>query len=216
MKIPALVPLFVLLVTPHLAGAQGRTTDDCRPASERTGPTGCWIVASETLDELPRVPIFWQLMTYPTRAAAEADRVPGATVIEALDKVWLVTVGPAGAARPGGQRVAEIGPLPVKPGSRYTAHYMEAIFPPGARTPPYTHPGPEAWYHETGGVCVETPKGPSIGMAGDKGLIIAGDVPMQLTVVGPEQRRSIVLILGETGKPAISFDTKWAPKRLCN
>jgi hypothetical protein len=39
---------------------------------------------------------------------------------------------------------------------------------------------------------------------------------MQLTVVGKEQRRSLVLILHETGKPASGFDTNWTPKGLCN
>jgi len=39
---------------------------------------------------------------------------------------------------------------------------------------------------------------------------------MQLTVVGKEQRRSLVLILHETGKPASGFDTNWMPKGLCN
>lgn len=216
MKISALVALLIVAAMPHIAAAQERMLATCRPASERTGPVGCWIIASESLGEFAAVPMFWQLMTYPTRAAAEADRVPGATVMEALDKVWLFTIGPAGAARPGGQRVAEIGPLPVKPGARYTAQYMEALFPPGARTRPHTHPGPEAWYHEAGGVCLETPKGRGIGMTGDKGFIVPADLPMQLTVVGPEQRRSIVLILHETGKPASSLDTSWRPKGLCN
>lgn len=101
-----------------------------------------------------------------TRAAAEADRVPGATVVEALDKIWLSTIAPAGAKGPGGTRVAEIGPLLVKPGVRYTAQYMEAIFPPAARTRPHTHPRPEAWYHEAGGVCLAAPEGRGSGHAG--------------------------------------------------
>src|SRR5437867_12080390 len=37
----------------------------------------------------------------------------------------------------------------------------------------------------------------------------------RLTVTGKEVRRSIVLILHETGKPAGSTDTKWVPKGLC-
>jgi hypothetical protein len=53
-------------------------------------------------------------------------------------------------------------------------------------------------------------------MAGDKGYIVPADLPMQLTVVGTEQRRSIVLILHEAGKPASSLDTTWKPKGLCD
>jgi hypothetical protein len=65
-------------------------------------------------------------------------------------------------------------------------------------------------------VCLETPQGRGIGRAGDNGFIVPPDLPMQLTVIGPEQRRSLVLILHETGKPATGLDTNWVPKGLCN
>src|SRR4029453_735727 len=116
-----------------------------------------------------------------------------------------------GVRTPGGKPVAEIGPLPVKSATKYTAQYMEAIFPPGAETRPHTHPGPEAWYHAAGSVCLETPEGKAFGRAGDSGFIVPGDRPMRLTVTGNEERRSIVLILHETGKPAGSA-SNWVPK----
>lgn len=216
MKILRLTLLLIILSTVCDALAQERMLATCRPASERTGLLGCWIIAQEALDELPSAPLFWHLSTYPNRAAAEADKVPGATVMEALDKTWLFTIASAGARRPGGTRVADIGPLVVKSGTKYTAQYMEAIFPPGARTRPHTHPGPEAWYHEAGGVCLETPEGRAFGRAGDNGFVVPADVPMELTVVGKEQRRSLVLILHETGKPASGFDHNWVAKGLCN
>jgi quercetin dioxygenase-like cupin family protein len=127
----------------------------------------------------------------------------------------MFTIGPQGTSIAGGKRVAEIGPLVVKAGTKYTAQYMEAIFPPGAQTRPHTHPGPEAWYHAVGGVCLETPEGKGHGHAGDNGFIVPADLPMQLTVVGKDERRSIVLILHETGKPATGLDTAWIPKGLC-
>lgn len=188
----------------------------CLPVSQRTGPVGCWIMAQESLGPMPETPpLFWHLSAYPNRAAAEAAKGPGATVMEALDQVWLFTIGAAGVRPPGGKPVAEIGPLPVKSGAKYTAQYMEAIFPPGAETRPHTHPGPEAWYHAAGGVCLETPEGKAFGHAGDNGFIVPADRPMRLTVTGKEERHSIVLILHETGKPATGLDTKWVPKGLC-
>ena len=196
-------------------GEETRMLATCRPASQRTGPVGCWILAQESLGPMDRTPLFWHLSTYPNRAAAEAAKGPGATVMEALDQIWLFTIGAAGARTPGGKPIAEIGPLPVTPGTEYTAQYMEAIFPPGAETRPHTHPGPEAWYHAAGGVCLETPEGRAFGHAGDNGFIVPGDRPMRLTVTGTEERRSIVLILHETGKPASGFDTTWVPKGLC-
>jgi quercetin dioxygenase-like cupin family protein len=193
---------------------ESRMLARCLPVSQRTGPVGCWIMAQEALGPLPETPLFWHLSTYPNRAAAEAAKGPRATVMEALDQVWLFTIGAAGVRAPGGKPVAEIGPLPVKSGTEYTAQYMEAIFPPGAETQPHTHPGPEAWYHATGGVCLETPEGKAFGRAGDNGFIVPGDRPMRLTVTGKEERRSIVLILHESGKAASALD-KWVPKGLC-
>jgi quercetin dioxygenase-like cupin family protein len=194
---------------------KSKTVATCLPASQRTGPTGCWIIAQESLPPMPDTPVFWQLSTYPDRAAAEVARTPAATVMEALGQVWLFTIAAPGARPSAGKPVAEIGPLPVKSGVSYTAQYMEALFPPGAETRPHTHPGPEAWYHAAGGVCLETPDGKAFGRAGDNGFIVRGDLPMRLTVVGTEERRSIVLILHESGKPASSFDTAWVPKGLC-
>jgi quercetin dioxygenase-like cupin family protein len=196
-------------------GEESRMLATCLPVSQRTGPVGCWIMAQESLGPMSETPLFWHLSTYPNRAAAEAAKGPGDTVMEALDQVWLFTIGAAGVRAPGGKPVAEIGPLPVRSGIKYTAQYMEAIFPPGAETRPHTHPGPEAWYHAAGGVCLETPEGKAFGRAGDNGFIVPGDRPMRLTVTGKEERRSIVLILHETGKPASSLDTKWTPKGLC-
>ena len=194
---------------------ESRMLATCLPVSQRTGPVGCWIMAQESLGPMSETPLFWHMSTYPNRAAAEAAKGPGATVMEALGQMWRFSIGPAGVRTPGGTPVAEIGPLPVKAGTRYTAQYMEAIFPPGAETRPHTHPGPEAWYHAAGGVCLETPEGKAFGRAGDNGFIVPGDRPMRLTVTGKEERRSIVLILHETGKPASNLDTKWAPKGLC-
>jgi quercetin dioxygenase-like cupin family protein len=196
-------------------GEEPRMLAACLPVSQRTGPVGCWIMAQEALGPLPQTPLFWHLSTFPNRAAAEAAKGPGATVMEALDQVWVFSIGAAGVWAPGGKSVAEIGPLPVNVGAKYTAQYMEAIFPPGAETQPHTHPGPEAWYHAAGGVCLETPEGKAFGQAGDNGFIAPGDRPMRLTVTGKEERRSIVLILHETGKPASNLDMKWVPKGLC-
>ena len=104
------------LVTGHEALAQER----CLPVSERTGEVGCWIMTSEPLGRLSESAVFWHLDTYPNRAAADAQKGPRGTVIEALGRVWLFTIGAAGWRPAGGVRVAEIGPLLVKPGEKRT------------------------------------------------------------------------------------------------
>src|SRR3981189_2139737 len=68
----------------------------CRPVSERTGEVGCWIVANVPQGQLSRAAVFWHLDPYPTRTDAEAAKGPRGTIIEALGKVWLFTIGEAG------------------------------------------------------------------------------------------------------------------------
>src|SRR5207253_10466848 len=146
MKITGFVLVLGLLCTGNDARAQeSRMLAICRPASERTGPVGCWIIAHERLGEMPAAPLFWHLSTYASRTAADAEKVRGATVVEALDKVWMLAIAPTGSRSPGGTRVAEVGPLVVEAGTSYTAQYMESMFPPVEGTRPYTHHVLDLW-----------------------------------------------------------------------
>ncbi len=208
----AIACLIVLLAT--CAQASPQEFRGCQPVRERTGEVGCWIMTSEPLGQLSRSAVFWHLDAYPTRAAAEAAKGPRGIVVQALRKVWLFTIAEAGWRPSGGVRVAEIGPLLVKSGEKYTAHYMEAIFNPGMTTSVHRHPGPEAWYTTGGEVCLETPDGKMVGRAGESTIVPAGP-PMQLTATGAEQRRSLVLVLHETSRPWAIPASDWTPKGLC-
>jgi hypothetical protein len=140
----------------------------CLPVSERAGrDVGCWLMASEPLGIVSQPAVYWYLDTYPSRAAAQAAKGPRGTVIEALRKIWIMTIGEAGWRSASGERVAEIGPLLVKSGEKYTALYAEGISSVGDVTPVHRHPGPEAWYTMAGEMCVETPVGKVVGRAGN-------------------------------------------------
>jgi len=196
--------------------AQDAWKPTCQPVAARTTDRGCWIVASESLGQLPKGPLFWHLYSYESRSAAQAVKRQGETVVESLGKVWLTTIAPAGWKPSGGERVSEIGPLPVIAGEAYMAQSMEAIFPPGFDTPVHRHPGPEAWYTVAGEVCLETPGQKAVGRAGDKdGVIVPGGQPMRLSVTGTELRRSLVLILHESSKPHTVPASDWKPEGLC-
>ena len=131
----------------------------CIPASERAGRTfGCFIVASLPVGQLERA-VFWHVETFASRAAAEKAKSARGVVVEAFDKVWLLTIADAGWRSQGGTHVANIGPVPVKPGRGYTAQFMEAVFSPGMKTRVHRHPGAEAWYTVSGETCLETPDG---------------------------------------------------------
>lgn len=187
----------------------------CRPVSERTGELGCWIIAHQPIGELTHSQTFWHLHTYPSRVTAEAAKRPRGTVVEALGKVWLLTIEDKGWHPSGGERVAEIGPLPIDAGGRYSAQYMEAVFEPGMVAPEHRHAGPEAWYTHAGETCLETPDGKQIGRAGGPPVIIPGGPPMHLTATGTEKRQALVLILHSSDKPATTPARDWTAKGLC-
>ena len=187
----------------------------CRPVSQRTGDVGCWIMIDAKVGSLPRPPVFWHLDSYPTREQAEAAKGPRGTVVESLGKVWLFTIDAAGWRPSGGERVAEIGPLPVSPELDYSVQYMEAIFTPGMTAPSHRHSGPEAWYTLTGETCLETPDGAMVGRAGGSHVIVPGGPPMHLTATGIETRRALVLILHDSSQPATTPADDWMPKGLC-
>jgi quercetin dioxygenase-like cupin family protein len=206
-----------LLMVPLCAQSPAQSAGGgiCRPVSERTTEVGCWIIAHQALGKLPDSQIFWHLDAYPTRAAAEAAQGPSGTVVESLGKIWLLTIDRAGWHPSTGERVAEIGPLPIIAGEEYSAQYMEAIFNPGMTSAVHTHAGPEAWYTVAGETCLETPEGKFVGRAGGTPVIVPGGPPMQLTAIGTEQRRALVLILYQSSKPATTQAHDWTPKGLC-
>ena len=114
---------FLLLVSSAnvllLSGAPAQPVPGgCKPVSERTTEVGCWIVAHEPVGELNEPQVFWHLDVYPTRAAAQEAKMPQGTVIELFGSVWLLTIAEEGWRPHGGERVAQIGPLPITPGQK--------------------------------------------------------------------------------------------------
>jgi len=108
------------LGTSDLAFAQ-KGFAGCLPVSERSGEIGCWILASEPVGQLSGHSVFWHLDKFSTIALAEQAKERTGTVLPALGKVWLLTIAKAGWRPKGGERVAEIGPLPVNAGTKYVA-----------------------------------------------------------------------------------------------
>jgi quercetin dioxygenase-like cupin family protein len=187
----------------------------CQPISERTGELGCWIIADQSLGQLGKSEMFWHLDVYPTRADAERAIGARGVVVESLGKVWLLSIEDKGWRSTGGERIAEIGPLPISAREAYSAQYMEAIFTPGMTSSSHMHSGPEAWYTLSGETCLETPLGKQVGRAGGDYVIVPGGQPMHLTATGTETRRALVLILHETSKAPSTLVHDWTPKGLC-
>ena len=188
----------------------------CKPVSERTTEVGCWILVDQPVGRIEQAQVFWHLDVYPSRPEAEKAKGRRGTVVESLGKLWLLTIEKAGW-RPAlkGERVAEIGPLPVTAGEQYSALFMEAITTPGTTSAIHIHSGPEAWYTQAGETCLETPNGKLVGRSGGPPAIVPGGPPMLLTATGTEQRRALTLILHESSKPPTTVIHDWTPKGLC-
>jgi len=207
-----------LLLSAHLWG-QGVAApgDPCKPASARTQQIGCWILADNPVGQLTRAQVFWHLDGYPTRSAAQADKGPRGTVVESFGRVWLMTIEDENWRSKHGDRIAEIGPIPVVAGEKYSAQFMEADFTPGMTAPTHIHSGPEAWYAVGGKTCLETSDGRmQLSLVGGSPVIVPMGLTMQLTAIGTEERRSIVIILHQSSQPPTTVTHDWTPKGLCN
>ena len=84
---------------------------------------------------------------------------------------------------------------------------------PGDTSPVHTHPGPEGWYVLAGEQCLETPAGAN--KASARGTMSVGpNIPMELTVVGSETRRSLAFVLHDPELPS-SIPSDWKPSGAC-
>jgi len=181
--------------------------------SQKTGETGCWILASQPLG-VPDGPVYWTIDAFPTKELAEQAKGPHGTVVESLGKVWLLSIGDKPKLHSSGTRITEIGPLAVASGQSYTAQYMEAILQPGMVSKTHLHSGIEAFYTDSGETCLETPSGVQIGKKGTD-IVVPEGVPMELTAVGTEVRRGLVLVLHDASKPPTTLVDSWKSKHLC-
>ncbi len=112
---PGLGVLAALVIGTGSAYAQAPqdTGGACIPVAERAGrPYGCFIHGSTPVGALDTAQAVWHLETFPTVDAAAKARTARGLVVEAFDKVWLLTIAPAGFRSPGGTQVAGIGPIP--------------------------------------------------------------------------------------------------------
>jgi quercetin dioxygenase-like cupin family protein len=211
------IPFAAMLITPVLLSVHAQPDrPGCVPVSERNGQElGCYIIVGDNVGRLQAGEAFWQLYRFPSRAAAETAKVPGATIFESLGSVWLGHIGAAGWETRGGERVAEAGPMSVRE-AEYEAVYMEAVFTPGMRAKVHVHSGPEAWVTLAGETCLETPDKIYVGRAGEPPVIVPEGPPMALTAIGTEIRKAVVLILHDASKPHTTLTHDWTPKGRCD
>lgn len=158
--------------------------------------------------------MFWTLDVCPDRESAQAASGPRSTVLTALDRVWLFSVGDRPPLPSKGKRITQIGPLPIKANEEYTAQYRESIMKPGAVSRTHVHSGPEAFYTEAGETCLETPSGKQVSKPHHDVIVPEGE-PMELVATGVEDRRGLVLVLHSSSKPHTTVVTDWHSTGQC-
>jgi hypothetical protein len=188
---------------------------ECRTVAPDRKPDrfGCTILARRTVKDLPKGPLFWYLVSFPTLTAAQAAAGPSSVVATAEGRHWVFTIAPDDGGPWRGQLVAQVGPLELPQMQAYTIEAAVAVLPPGSRSRVHTHAGPEAWYMLAGEQCVETPAGARRAGPG-QGLTQAGFTPMQLVVTGNVVRHALVVVVHDANQ-GFGSPSPWQPKGLC-
>lgn len=196
---------------PSPSGAQA-TTRACGVVEE---PGPACLLAREELPSLPRSDIFWHLDRFPSKVAADRAAAATSTVVQAFGSTWLFTIAKQHWRAKGGEHVANIGPLPLAPSSRYAAEYLRSVFDPGMTAPLHVHSGPEAFYAVSGDTCLETPDGVQTGRGPGNSLMIKAGPPMLLMAIGAVPRRGFALILHDASLPPTTLTMVWHPSGRC-
>jgi mannose-6-phosphate isomerase-like protein (cupin superfamily) len=182
------------------------------PVPENRDAIGCYQTGRLDVADAPAT-LYWHIVLYPdvATARAEAERHRWATVAQAHGRNWLYVLGARGERIEGGAVQAVIGPLDT-PARAVTAHFAEAIFPPGMQTRVHSHPGPEAFFVVEGEQCMDTP-GEQTTIAAGGTYIVSHGPHVQ---AAPKGRRNLVLILAPTGMAPVIPGGDWQPTGFCS
>jgi len=171
-------------------------------------------VAEMKIKQLPKGPLYWRIENFPTldqaRKAAGEYRWNPDTVsyegwpslaAEVAGKAWLFTLGPQGAATPGGTKVAEIGPVPPFSAPEYLLRVNYGSGPPGAKTPVHSHSGSEAFYVISGRLGQRTPDGTTYVEAGHTVNGHTAGTTMEVFNAGTTDLDALIMFVVDATKP---------------
>jgi hypothetical protein len=197
----------------HLVGCP-----DSPIPGKRAQGMDCAIIARTLFDTMPRGSLVLRVENFPTRDEAQKAAASTSSVVEARNRIWLLTLDVKGHRSRGGSLVAEIGPLPsILAADKYEMQVADADFGPEMNQQiskaVHTHSGPEIWYVLTGEQCLETPDGLRRASAG-QGMFAPAETPMQLNITGTGKREALFLIVHDAAKPATTV-SDWRPKGTC-
>ncbi len=157
-------------------------------------------LAEKKVAALPAGDLFWRIDNFPSLEAAQAAAGEWALVAEAAGKVWLFTLGPAGAAS-AGVKVAEVGPIPRVAAQSYLLRINDASGPPGAATPVHSHPGSEAFFVLAGEQSIRGAHGTMIVKAGQPEAGHGAAMAMQVSSSGATDLHALVMFVVDAAQP---------------
>ncbi|MGO8316068.1 cupin domain-containing protein [Rhizobium johnstonii] len=158
-------------------------------------------VVEKKITKLPSGPLYWRLENFPTLKDAQDAAGPTSLAAEVADKNWLFTLGSKGGSTPGGNKVAEIGPLPPVKASEYLLRVNRAGGAPGTKTAIHTHPGSEVFYVLAGKVGQKTPHGVTYTEAGMTMIGHGADTPMEVFNAGTTDLDELAIFVVDANRP---------------
>lgn len=171
-------------------------------------------IAEMKIKQLPKGELYWRVENFPTldqaKAAASAYRWNPDTVsyegwpsltAEVAGKDWLFTLGPKGAATPGGTKVAEIGPVPSITAPEYLLRVNYGSGPPDSKTPVHSHFGSEAFYIIAGKLGQKTSEGTNYAEAGHTMNGHMAGMTMQVFNAGTSDLNALIMFVVDASKP---------------
>lgn len=171
-------------------------------------------VSQKKVKQLPPGPLFWRVEIFSTLDDAKAAVGPDGwnpasvsyetttSLIAEIDgKVYVVTLGAKGASTPGGNKVAEVGPVSVVTAPEYLLRLNHGYGPPGAATAVHSHPGSESFYVIAGQLGQKTPHGVAHVGAGKTMSGHSAGMPMQVFNSGAIDLSTLIMFVVDATKP---------------
>ncbi len=150
---------------------------------------------------LPEGALYWRVDRFESADAARAAAGPWSLVAESAGRIWLFTLGPKDASVAGGNRVAEVGPIPRVTAGTYLLRINEASGPPGSVTPVHSHPGSEAFFVLSGQQSIRGLHGVLRVDAGRSEAGHGADMAMQVSSTGTEDLHALVMFVVDAARP---------------
>lgn len=196
------------------APASAQLMSTCAENSpERQGEIGCTIIATKTLPDGLKAPVFWHIDRFQSLARARESEGAASVAFEAGGTAWLMTIESQTADHHGGRHEVQVGPLQLPQAAKYAMQVQTSAFMPGMYSLAHHHSGVEAVYVLEGQACFETPTRAATLRKGESLALPTGTL-MRATVTGPQLRRLLAIIVHDAAQPATMRMDEAAPVKL--